>query len=125
MDTVSTPSAPAAVGPYSQAVSSGGFVFTSGQIPLDPETGAMVEGDFGARVRRVLENLDAVLRAAGTDRSRVVKVTVFLTDMQRFGELNGLYAEFFGDHRPARSVIEVSALPKGADVELEAVAEIP
>ncbi len=125
MDTVSTPEAPAAVGPYSQAVVSGGFVFTSGQIPLDPETGEVAGGGFEGQVRRALANLDAVLRAAGSDRSRVVKVMVFLTDMGRFGVFNGLYEEFFGSHRPARSVVEVGALPKGVDVELEAVAELP
>ncbi len=124
MKTVNTPEAPAAVGPYSQAVTSGGFVFTSGQIPLEPETGELVAGGFEAEVRRALENLDAVLRAAGTHRSRVVKVTVFLTDMGRFGVFNGLYEEFFGPHRPARSVVEVAALPRGARVELEAVAEV-
>ncbi len=125
MKTVNTPEAPAAVGPYSQAVTSGGFVFTSGQIPLDPADGEPVPGGFEAEVRRALENLDAVLRAAGTHRSRVVKVTVFLTDMGRFGVFNGVYEEFFGPHRPARSVVEVAALPRGARVELEAVAEVP
>jgi len=125
MDAVNAEGAPAAVGPYSQAVRCGGLVFTSGQIPLDPETGSLVEGDFEDRIRRALANLDAVLGAAGSDRSRVVKVTVFLTDMALFGSLNAVYAEFFGEHRPARSVVEVAALPLGAPVEFEAVAEIP
>ncbi len=124
MRTVATERAPAAVGPYSQAVVAGGLVFVSGQIPLDPASGEPEVGGFGDRVRRALENLDAVLRAAGSSRERVVKVTVYLTDMARFAELNRVYAEFFGDHRPARAVVEVAALPKGAPVEIEAVAEV-
>jgi len=119
---VATPAAPAAVGPYSQGMVAGGLVFVSGQIPLDPETGELVGDTFEARVRRVLENVDAVLRAAGSDRSRVVKVTVYLTDMALFARLNAVYAEFFGGHRPARAAVQVGALPRGADVEIEAVA---
>lgn len=121
--TVSTESAPKAIGPYSQAVATdGGLVFLSGQIPLDPATGSMVSGSFADEARRVLANLDAVLVAAGADRGRVVKVTVFLTDLGSFSELNDIYAEFFGSHRPARAVVEVSALPRGARLEMEAVA---
>ncbi len=124
MRLVSTDEAPAAVGPYSQGVVAGGLVFVSGQIPLDPATGELVEGPFAEQVRRVLENVDAVLRAAGSARDRVLKVTVFLTDMGRFGELNRVYESFFAGHRPARAVVEVSALPKGVAVEMEAVAEV-
>ncbi len=124
MKAVSSDAAPAAVGPYSQGVIAGGLLFTSGQIPLDPETGQVAAGDFQDRVKRALANLDAVLTAAGTGRDRVVKVTVFVTDMGRFGELNAVYADFFGNHRPARSVVQVAALPKGVDVEIEAVAEV-
>ena len=120
--TVQTNAAPAAIGPYSQAAAAGQFVFVSGQIPLDPSTGEMAGGTFANQVERVLANLDAVLKAAGSSPSRVVKVTVFVTDMARFGELNEVYAAFFGGHRPARAVVEVSALPRGAQVEIEAVA---
>lgn len=123
MRTVATDTAPAAVGPYSQAVISGGLVFVSGQIPLDPATGRMVAGTFAEQVRRALDNLETILCAAGSGRERVVKVTVYLTDMARFAELNEVYARFFGDHRPARAVVEVAALPAGAPVEIEAVAE--
>lgn len=119
---VATPAAPAAVGPYSQGMTAGGLVFVSGQIPLDPATGELVGDTFEARVRRVLDNVEAVLRAAGSDRSRVVKVTVFLTDMGLFARLNAVYAEFFGEHRPARAAVQVAALPRGVDVEIEAVA---
>lgn len=119
---VITDRAPAAVGPYSQAIVAGELVFVSGQIPLDPTTGELVEGDFSAQVEQVLRNLEAVLTAAGCDRRRVAKVTVFLTDLRRFAEMNAIYERFFGDHRPARAAVEVSALPRGAAVEMEAVA---
>ena len=120
--TVSTPSAPAAIGPYSQAVVAGGFVFCSGQIPLDPATGALVEGDIGVQTRRVLENLKAVLEAAGSGIDRVVKTTVFLADLADFQEMNAVYAEYFGGDPPARAAVQVAALPKGARIEIEAVA---
>ena len=119
---VHTDKAPAAIGPYSQAVTAGGLVFVSGQIPLDPATGELVGGTFEDHVERVLANLEAVLAAAGCRRSDVVKATVFVTDLALFGRLNEVYARFFGSHRPARAVIEVSALPRGATVEIEAVA---
>jgi len=125
MKTVSTDSAPAAVGPYSQATVSGSLLFTSGQIPLDPATGRLASGGFREQVRQALANLDAVLEAAGTNRSRVLKVTVFLTDLERFGELNEVYAEYFGTARPARSAVQVARLPLDAQVEIEAVAEVP
>ena len=124
MRFVATEDAPAAVGPYSQAVVAGGLVFVSGQIPLEPGSGTLTGGTFAEQVRRVLENLDAVLRAAGSSRDRVVKVTVYVTDMGRFAELNAEYEAFFGSHRPARAVVEVAALPKGAPVEIDAVAEV-
>lgn len=120
--TVATDQAPAAVGPYSQGIVAGGLVFVSGQIPLDPATGRLVEGGFAAQVEQVLRNLDAVLSAAGCDRTQVVMVTVYLTDMHRFGEMNGVYEQFFGDHRPARAALGVAALPGGAAVEMAAVA---
>ncbi len=124
MNIVTSRTAPAAIGPYSQGIVSGNLLFTSGQIPVDPATGEIAEGGFEGQVRQVLENLDNVLRAAGTSRSRVVKVTVYLTDMGHFGRLNEVYGDFFGAHRPARSVIEVSHLPKHVGVEIEAVAEV-
>lgn len=123
MRVISTDRAPAAVGPYSQAVGRGELVLTSGQIGLDPDSGELASG-FEAQVTSALENLDAVLIAAGSRRDRVLKVTVFLTDMGRFATLNESYAKFFGTHRPARSVVEVSALPKGAEIEIEAVAVV-
>ena len=122
MDYVATPDAPAAIGPYSQAVTHHGIVYTSGQIPLDPATGNLVEGDFDVHVRRVFENLKAVLTAAGTDFSRVMKATVYLSDMANFPILNGIYAEYFGSHKPARSTVAVAQLPKGATVEIDLVA---
>jgi len=121
---VETAAAPAAVGPYSQAVSVNGMIYLSGQIPLVPETGKMVGDEFAAQVKQVLSNADEVLKAAGSDRSRVVKVNVYLTDMGRFAELNEIYATFFGAHRPARAAVEVSGLPRGAQVEMEMVAAL-
>jgi 2-iminobutanoate/2-iminopropanoate deaminase len=120
--TVHTDAAPQAIGPYSQAVIAGGLVFVSGQIPLDPATGALVAGEFTAEVERVLANVDAVLTAAGSGRGRVVKATAYLTDLSLFTTFNEAYARFFGTHRPARAVVQVAALPRGARVEVEAVA---
>jgi len=122
MDYVATPDAPAAIGPYSQAVKHHGIVYTSGQIPLDPATGNLVEGQFEVHARRVFENLKAVLTAAGTDFSRVMKATVYLADMADFPILNGIYAEYFGSHKPARSTVAVAQLPKGARVEVDLIA---
>ncbi|WP_025322775.1 RidA family protein [Deferrisoma camini] len=119
---VTTDNAPQAIGPYSQAVVAGGFVFCSGQIPLDPATGEMVEEDVATQTRQVLENLKAVLEAAGSGLDRVVKTTVFLADMGDFAAMNRVYAGFFDDVPPARAAVEVAALPKGARVEIEAVA---
>ncbi len=120
--SVGTEAAPAAIGPYSQAVAAGDFVFISGQIPLDPATGGMTGGEFAAQAERVLANLDAILVAAGCTRDRVVKVTVYLSDLGNFAELNEVYSRFFGPHRPARAVVQVAALPRGASVEIEAIA---
>jgi len=123
MEFVRTDKAPKAVGPYSQAVVSGNFVFVSGQIPLDPETGKMVEGDIEEKTKRVLENVSAVLESVGLSLKNVVKVTVFITDLSNFEKVNKVYSKFFGDHKPARSFVEVSALPKGAEIEIEVIAE--
>ncbi|RMH18432.1 MAG: RidA family protein [Acidobacteria bacterium] len=116
--------APAAIGPYSQAFSAGGFLFTSGQIGLDPATGELAQG-FAAQARRVLANLGAVLAAAGCGFDDVVKTTIYVTDLGNFALLNELYAEAMGEHRPARSTVEVAALPKGALVEIDLIARLP
>ena len=113
--------APAAIGPYSQAVRAGNLVFLSGQIPLDPATGELVDGDFEARARRVFGNMQAVAEAAGGSLDAAVKVTIFLTDLGRFAAVNKVMAEFFNEPYPARAAVGVAALPKGADVEAEAV----
>jgi 2-iminobutanoate/2-iminopropanoate deaminase len=114
--------APAAIGPYSQAVVSGGWVFCSGQIPLDPASGEIIAGGAKEQTDRVLANLAAVLEEAGSSFALVVKTTVFLSSMSDFAAMNDVYARHFGDHRPARSTVEVSALPKGSLVEIECVA---
>jgi len=118
---ISTKAAPAAIGAYSQAVAGGGLVFLSGQIPLDPETMEIVEGDFRARTERVFENLKAIAEAAGGSLGDVVKLTVYLTDLGHFGTVNEVMADYFDEPFPARAALGVAALPKGADVEAEAV----
>jgi 2-iminobutanoate/2-iminopropanoate deaminase len=122
---ISTAAAPAAIGPYSQGIAAGSLVFCSGQIPLDPATGELVNGDMGTRTERVLKNLAAVLEAHGIGLSNVVKTVVFLTDLADFGAMNSVYAKFFSEQPPARSTIQVAALPKGANIEIEAVAVKP
>lgn len=124
MTPVSTPDAPAAIGPYSQAMIVGDLVFCSGQIAMDPASGTLTGGDVQAQTRRVLTNLRAVLRAAGSDFDRVAKTTVFLKSMDDFAAMNEVYAEMFGDARPARAAVEVSRLPKDVDVEIDAIATI-
>ena len=125
MNSVSTPHAPAAIGPYSQAVISGNLVFCSGQIALDPHSGTLLDGDVAAQTRLVLSNLRAVLEAAGSGLPHVIKTTVFLADMNDFQAMNEIYAEVFGDHRPARAAVEVSRLPRDVAVEIDAIAEVP
>lgn len=122
MDFLATNGAPAAIGPYSQAIRAGKMIYTSGQIPLDPRTGELVAGDFEAMVRRVFENLKAVLHQGGASFTSVAKATVYLTSMSDFQALNGIYAEYFGDHKPARSTVAVKELPKGARVEIDLIA---
>ncbi len=124
LNPVKTDRAPGAIGPYSQAMSVDGWVFCSGQIPIDPATGELVGGDIGVQTDQVLKNLAAVLEAAGASLARVVKTTVFLSDMGDFVSMNEVYAEHFGDHRPARAAVAVKTLPKNVDVEIEAVAKI-
>jgi 2-iminobutanoate/2-iminopropanoate deaminase len=125
MQYFSSEEAPRAIGPYSQAIRRGKTIYTSGQIPLDPATGDMVQGDFEVHARRVFENLGAVLRAAGADFRDVVRATVYLKSLSDFQKLNGVYAEYFGDHKPARSTVGVAELPKGASVEIDLIAELP
>jgi 2-iminobutanoate/2-iminopropanoate deaminase len=120
---VFTDSAPKPIGPYSQAVRYGNLVFTSGQIPIDPATGNLVSGDIMKETEQVFANLAAVLAAAGTELRRAVKTTVFLTDMGQFAKVNEVYARHFGEPFPARSTVQVAALPKGVSVEIEIVAE--
>lgn len=120
---IKTDRAPAAVGPYSQAIDCGTFVFCSGQIPLIPETGLLVEGGMEEQTRQMFANIKAVLTEAGLDFSNVVKTTVFMTDLSQFSAFNSIYAEYFPADPPARSCVEVSALPKGAMVECEVIAK--
>lgn len=122
--TVHTDDAPAAIGPYSQAIVVDGWVFTSGQIPIDPATGELVSGPVADQTDRVFRNLSAVLAEAGASLASVVKATVYLADMGTFTEMNETYARHFGDHRPARATVEVAALPKGVDVEIDVIARI-
>lgn len=123
-EAVRTEGAPAAIGPYSQAIRSGGFLFCSGQIPLDPSTGKMVEGGIESQADRVLRNLEAVIVAGGGSLSTVVKTTVYLVDLHDFPAVNAVYGKFFPQNPPARATVEVSKLPAGARVEIEAVAAI-
>ncbi len=119
---IRTENAPSAVGTYSQGISTDNIIFTAGQIPLDPSTGEVIEGDFKTRVRQVLHNIDGILVEAGSSLSYAVKLTVFMTDLSRFSELNEVFLEFFEKDPPARSALEVSKLPLGVDVEIECVA---
>ncbi len=122
MKAIATEKAPAAIGPYSQAIEVGGFVFASGQIPLDPATGQFVEGGIKEQTRQALTNAREILKTAGLDLSNVVKTSVMLADIKYFGEMNEVYAEFFSEPYPARSAFAVKELPKGALVEVECIA---
>ncbi|MGO8785810.1 MAG: RidA family protein [Terriglobia bacterium] len=122
--SISTPSAPAAIGPYSQAIRSGNLLFVSGQIPLDPVTGHLVEGDAAVQTARVLRNLAAILDAAGSSLGQVLKTTVYLKDLADFAMMNEVYARFFEDCPPARATVEVARLPRNVSVEIELIAEI-
>ena len=119
---VKSQKAPQAVGPYSQAIKAGGFIFLSGQIPIDPATGTLIQGGVAAETRQVLRNLEAVLKDAGASLNDVVKTTVYLKDISKFSEMNNVYAEFFREPYPARATVEARDLPKGAQVEIDAVA---
>ena len=120
---ISTPNAPAAIGPYSQAIQVGNLIYTSGQIPIDPATGLLVEGGVKEQARQSLSNIQAILQEAGLTMASVVKTTVFMADMADFAEMNSVYAEFFTEPYPARSAVAVKTLPKNALVEIEVVAE--
>jgi 2-iminobutanoate/2-iminopropanoate deaminase len=124
IETVSTSSAPAALGPYSQALKANGFVYCSGQIPINPANGAIEAETIEDQTRQAISNLSNVLQAAGASLSKVVKTTVFIKDMNDFAALNAVYAEMFGDTKPARSCVEVARLPKDVKVEIEAVAAL-
>ena len=124
MKAISTTKAPAAIGPYSQAIYVGNLVITSGQLPIDPATGTIVEGGIKEQTRQSLTNVKAILEGAGLAMGHVVKTTVFMADMNDFAEMNGVYAEFFAEPYPARSAVAVKTLPKGALVEIEVIAEV-
>ncbi|HBA71792.1 MAG TPA: reactive intermediate/imine deaminase [Geobacter sp.] len=122
LQPIATENAPAAIGPYSQAVRFGNMLFCSGQIPLDPLTGEVVAGDISAQTGRVMANIAAVLKASGAGFADVIKTTVFLVDMDDFAAMNGVYASYFENHRPARSTVAVKSLPRGVRVEIEVIA---
>ena len=121
---IRTDDAPSAIGPYSQAVRAGSMLFISGQIPLAPATGEVVDGDIAAQTKRGMDSLDAILRAAGADFSQVVRTTIFLTDLRNFGQVNEVYGSYFGDPQPSRATLQVAALPKGVGVEIDAIAHL-
>jgi len=123
-EAVATDRAPKAIGPYSQAIRAGSLLFCSGQIPLDPATGSLVDGDIAAQTRQVFANITAILQAAGTSLDRVVKTTVFLADMNDFAAMNEVYATYFSSPAPARSTIQAARLPRDARVEIDVIAEI-
>jgi 2-iminobutanoate/2-iminopropanoate deaminase len=122
---VSSPDAPKAIGPYSQAVRAGQLLFVSGQVPIDPATGGLVDGDIPAQTRRVFENLRALLKAGGLSLDDVVRTTVFLADMNDFAAMNGVYGTFFSEPYPARATVQVARLPKDAKIEIDAIAAYP
>ena len=124
MKFLATDEAPKAIGPYTQGVVEGGFLFTSGQVPLDPSTGKLVSGGLEASAERVFDNMEAILREGGLSLSDVVKATVYLTRSEDFAPLNAVYARRFGDHRPARSTVIVAALPAGAPLEIDLIARV-
>lgn len=121
---IQTDQAPHAIGPYSQAIVSGNLIFTAGQIPLDPRTGELIGGDIREQTQRVLENLEAILKAAGASLQSVVKTTVFLADMGEFAAMNEVYTRHFGEHKPARSTVQAARLPRDVKVEIDAIAAL-
>jgi 2-iminobutanoate/2-iminopropanoate deaminase len=123
-EAISTPSAPAAIGPYSQAVSAGGFLFVSGQIPLDPASGKLVDGDIAAQTHRVFKNLEEILKAGGTSFDAVVRTTVYLADMNDFPAMNEVYATYFSSPAPARATVQAARLPRDARIEIDLIAKL-
>ena len=119
---ITTPKAPAAIGPYSQAIRIGDFLYTSGQISLDPETMKMITGDIEMETEKVLKNIESILKADGLDLNNIIKTTVYLTDLSEFTRMNQVYEKFFSETKPARACVQVTALPKGAKVEIDAIA---
>lgn len=124
LKVIHTDKAPAAVGPYSQAVAAGNILFVSGQIPMNPATGELVKGSIEDETRQCLENAKAILAEAGTSLEKVIKATVFIKDMDQFGKINGVYAEYFNTHKPARACVEVARLPMDVNVEIEMIAMV-
>lgn len=124
VQTISTDKAPKAIGPYSQAIAANGFLFVSGQIPIDPASGQLLQGSISEQTARVMANLKAILEQAGTTLSTVVKTTVYLKDMSDFEEMNQVYGEFFSSHRPARATVQVARLPKDVSIEVDAIAVV-
>lgn len=124
-DSISTTQAPKAIGPYSQGIVAGQFLFVSGQLPINPDKGEMVDGDIAARAEQVFDNISAIVRSAGGSMADVVKVTLFLTDMADFQQVNGVYSRHFQSPYPARSAVQVSALPLGSNIEAEAIIYLP
>ncbi len=122
---VETDHAPDAIGPYSQGVSKGGFLFVSGQIPVDPVSGKLIDGGISAQTEMVLKNLRGVIEGGGSSLDRILKTTVYMVDLKEFKEMNGVYGEFFGKNPPARATVEVAALPLGSRIEIDAIAFIP
>lgn len=121
---VYTPQAPAAIGPYSQAIATDNLLFVSGQLPIDPATGKMVDGDIGTKTRQILNNVTAIARQAGTDLGKTVKTTIFLTDLADFQAVNSAYGSYFPESPPARSTVQVAALPLGSNIEIECILAI-
>ncbi|MEZ4487579.1 MAG: RidA family protein [Cyanobacteriota/Melainabacteria group bacterium] len=122
--TIHTDKAPQAIGPYSQAVKCNGFVFVSGQIPINPATGELLAGTAGEKTKLVMENIGRILEEAGTSFDKVVKTTIYLTDLNEFDEVNKIYGEFFSSHKPARATVQVARLPKDVSVEIDAIASL-
>lgn len=124
MHVISTQGAPEAIGPYSQAVKSNNLLFVSGQLPIDPSTGEFVEGGIKEKTHRVIKNLEAIAKAAGSDLANVIKTTLFLTDINSYADVNDVYAQYFEKSLPARAVVQVAGLPKSADIEMEAIVQL-
>lgn len=122
MNTIITKNAPAAIGPYSQATEFNGLIFVSGQLPIDPATGSLAEGDIKAMTRQSMNNIKAILEEAGSSMDKILKTTVLVTDLSTFADVNAAYGEYFGEQAPARACFEVAGLPKGAMIEIEAIA---